>query len=742
VTASAVSVLPLRSIGVSARRFEDPNLLTGRGHFVGDVDLPGMVHLAIIRSELPHAELKGVELDLVRAAPGVIDAFAAFDVLRYMKPIPSRDPLPPSLEPFVEHPLAIDRIRYVGQPVAVVVARSRSEAEDAAAEAVLNYDPLPAVGSVDAALAPDAPRLFATASNVAHELEKAVGDLAQARRAAALVLEERFTLQRLSGMAMETRGLVASFDPQENALAVWGATKVPQHNRRMLARMLELPLESIRYLPTHVGGGFGARGEFYPEDLLVPLASMRIGRPVQWIEDRFEHLLATNHSREGVWEVTAMFDGDGTFVGLDADVLIDFGGYVRTAGANMALFTALALMGPYRLPHFRCRARSVLTNKMGIGTMRSPGAYEGTFVRERLLDMAAEKLGIDRIAIRRHNLVPYQDMPYDTGVPSAGATMVYDGGNYPATLDAVVGALGTGWLAQARAESERAGRRLGVGIACANEGTGDGSFEAARVRREPSGTYRVFVGTTSMGQGHRTTLAQIAADALGARPEEIEVVENDSDEAPPSVGTFASRTAMYAGNAVWLAASDLCRRLREDDVALDTPQEVTREFRSARETFPHAVSAAVIDLDAELATIRILRYVVAAEVGNVINPAVVHGQLQGAAVLGLGGALLEELSYGSDGVPATIGLMDYLMPTALDVPSVESLIMDPDPADNPLGVRGAGEIGTTGAAAALANAVADAIGRADTIKTLPLKPDTIRAALALARRPSGEAFTA
>jgi carbon-monoxide dehydrogenase large subunit len=319
-------------------------------------------------------------------------------------------------------------------------------------------------------------------------------------------------------------------------------------------------------------------------------------------------------------------------------------------------------------------------------------------------------------------------MPYDTGVRSGEATMVYDGGDYVATLDTVVEAIGDMSLAEDRRRAEASGCRVGLGIACCNEGTGAGPFEAARVRSEPDGRFTVFVGTTAMGQGHCTTLAQIAADALAATPDAISVVENDSELVPAGIGTYASRSTLYAGNAVWLAASELRRRLDEGWAERGGDCEVTREFRSEQEVFPHAVSAAVVEVDPELGQVRILRYVAAAEVGNVINPMLVHGQLAGAAVLGLGGALLEELPYASDGTLLAAGLMDYLVPTALDVPFVETHLMAPDPADNPLGVRGAGEIGTTGAAAALANAVADALGDAAAITSLPLRPDSVCAA--------------
>jgi aerobic carbon-monoxide dehydrogenase large subunit len=726
MTTTSPSVAPFSAIGDGVGRLEDARLLAGQGRYVADVQLPGMAHVAIVRSEVPHAVIKGVDLSAARAVEGVIDAFSAADVEPYMKPIPSRGPLPPSLLPVVQYPFARDRARYVGEPVAVVVAETKYVAEDAASLVTIDYEVLTAVGSVEAALAPDAPTLFADVSNVAHTLEKEAGDVEAAKAAAALVVEERFRVHRHTAVPLETRGLVAAFDPATEVLSVWGPTKVPHHNRRELARMLDVPVEQIRYCATDVGGGFGVRGEFYAEDLLVPLAALRTRRPVQWIEDRREHLLGTNHSREGEWQISAAFDADGTLVAIDAELTMDFGAYARTAGANVALYAVFALPGPYRVPNFRCRARSVLTNKMGIGTVRSPGGYEASFARERTLDIAAERLGIDRIELRRRNLLSAEAMPHDTGIPSGPATMVYDGGDYRATFDVVVEAIDDEALQRARSDAQASGRLVGIGFACCNEGTGGGGFEAARVRREPDGSFTVFVGTTSMGQGHRTALAQIAADALGVGYDQIDVVQGDTDLVPEGIGTFASRTMIYSGGAVWLAATDLRAELEQPDADLDAPHEVTREFHSDAEVFPHAASAAIVEIDPELGQLRILRYVVAAEVGTVINPNLVRGQLAGAAVFGIGGALLEELVYADNGTPLSTSFMDYLLPSSVDVPTVETIIMPADPStENPLGVRGAGEIGTTGTAAALANAVADALGSADAIMSLPIKPQAI-----------------
>ena len=714
-------------VGSSTLRLEDPRLLVGEGCFVADLHLPNMLHVAVVRSELPHAVLTDVDLAAARQAPGVVDAFAAADIEPYNGPMPTRDVVPPSLLGCVQHSLARDRVRYVGEPVAVVVAESRYEAEDAAGLVVVDCEPLDAVASVRAALAPDAPQIFQGRSNVANTSEIATGDVEDAAARADLVVEESFAVHRHTACPLETRGVTASFDSVTGELSVWGATKVPHYHRSALASLLDLPEERVRCLSTDVGGGFGVRGEFYPEDLLVPLAAIRTGRPVQWIEDRSEHLLGTNHSREQEIQLVAALRADGTLLGIDAQVHVDFGGYVRPLVDGIAEFTAYGLVGPYRLPSFRCRTTSAFTNKMGIGSIRSPGAFEASFARERLLDICAERLGIAATELRRRNLVRVEEMPHDTGVPMGARTMVYDGGDYVGALDAAVEAIELERREHlASRDDADVGRRTGVGVACANEGTGWGPYEAATVRREPDGTFTVLTGVTSMGQGHRTTLAQVAADALGTTPERVDVVQGDTGVGPEGIGTFASRTMTMAGNAVLLAATEL-RELIESDPDPDATLEVTRKFLSDEESFAFAASAALVEVDPELGTVEVLRYVVAADVGTVVNPMLVRGQLAGAAVQGIGGALLEELGYTEEGHPTSNSFMDYLLPTAHDVPAVQTILIDSGPAPgNPLGTRGAGEIGLAGSGATIASAVADALGRgAEAITSLPLRPDRL-----------------
>jgi len=660
-----------------------------------------------------------VDLTAALAAPGVVDAFAAADIRDFLSPLPSRYDVPPEHDPVVQRPLAVDRVRYVGEPVAVVVATSRYLAEDAADLVEVDLEPLPAVVDIETAVQPDAERLFEATDNLLSSFEVGSAGVEAAIQGADRVVERSFRTHRHSGVPLECRGLVAAPEG-DNGLALYGITKVPHSHRDGLAQVLGIDPEAVRIVPTDVGGGFGVRGEFYAEDVLVPLAALRTRRPVQWIEDRREHLLATNHSREHEWRVVAAFDGEGRLLALDAELTTDMGAYLRPLGTDVALFACFALPGPYRIPAFRCRARAVLTNKMGIGTVRSPGSYEATFARERLLDICAGELGIDRIELRRRNLVAPSEMPYDTGIAAGPETVVYDGGDSPMALAEVLGALDA-----SPPREQAAGRAIGVGIACTNESTGYGPAEFATAVRSADGDITIRTGSAGMGQGHRTAFAQIAADALDVAPEAIDIVELEVDAAGMGSGTFASRTAMMAGNAIWLAAGELRERLAS--AAPDEEVTVTRSFDFQRETFAHAASAAVVELDLELGTVRVLRYIVAADVGTVINPLLVEGQLAGAAVQGIGGAVLEELPYSPEGQPLATTFMDYLLPSSLDVPAVEVILLPPSPsATNPLGVRGAGEIGIAGSGAAIANAVADALGQAGRdLRRLPLKPDLL-----------------
>ena len=502
----------------------------------------------------------------------------------------------------------------------MIVATDRYAAEDAAALVTVDYEFLPAIGTMRDSLAPDATLLFPESPNVAFSADFGVGEFERARAEADMIVTERFHVHRHTGMPLETRGLVADFDEKTRTVTMWGLTKMPHTHRRALAEMLGLAPEQVRCEQTHVGGGFGVRGEFYPEDFLVPLAAMRNRRPVQWIEDRREHLLATNHSREMDWEVRGAFAADGTILGFDAKLAVDIGAYIRTIGPLLALFAAEAFVGPYRVPHYEYTLQCVVTNKMGVGTVRSPGRYEATFVRERLIDIAAEQLGIDRVEIRRRNLTRPGELPSNMEMPADGIVPLDANGDHEATLDAALQALDASEVDELRADAHARGRSLGVGVACCSEASYTAGSESARVRRERDGAISVFTSATAMGQGHWTTFAQIASDALGIDPAEITVTEVKTNLVPEGEGTFGSRTMIMTGNAVWLAANELRRQIELPSFNPDAPCEVTREFRTDAAFVSHAASVAVVELDKDLGQVFLRRYVVAADVGRILNP--------------------------------------------------------------------------------------------------------------------------
>jgi aerobic carbon-monoxide dehydrogenase large subunit len=717
-------------IGRSIRRVEDRRLLRGEDTFAGDIRLPDLAAVAVVRSPLAHAVLLGVDLAAARAAEGVLDAFWHEDVVEFMGPLPTARPFDPDLDRFRQSPLPRDRVRYAGEPVAVVVAETRALAEDAAALVTLDLDPLDA--AVDASNV-EGPELFDGHPNLIHTIVKAAGgDIGLALEGADVVVEETLRVHRYSAVPLETRGLVARPDP-DGGLTLWGVTKLPHFLRSGIAETLGLDPSLVRVVPVAVGGGFGVRGEFYPEDVLVPVAALRTGRPVAWIEDRREHLLGTNHSRESSWRIRAGATGDGDLVGLEAQLVYDLGGYLRTLVPPE--LAASDLIGPYRLPSFRSEVRCVLTNKMGIGPVRSPGMYEAWFARERVLDRLAERLGMKAIDFRMRNLLRPEEFPHRAGLQVFGTEVVFDSADPPEALRIAAEAVTRPMPAPAP------GRRLGRAAIPFIEHTAAGPVEIARLRVEPPGMVAVYVGTTSMGQGHETTLAQIAADAVGVPFDRVAIREGDPDATPFGLGTFASRSTVMGGSAVWLAGLELRARLDRVDPGRRLPLErvlqraaaegleleVVHRFEAEHMTYSYGAHGAVVELDPELGTLQVLRYVVVADVGRVVNPDIVLGQIRGGAVQGMGGALLEELAYSPDGQPLSTSFMDYLLPTALDVPEVEVVLLDrARSTTNPLGVKGAGELGSIAVGATLASAAQDALGpNGGWIDRLPLAPELL-----------------
>ncbi|MFQ5878624.1 MAG: xanthine dehydrogenase family protein molybdopterin-binding subunit [Dehalococcoidia bacterium] len=749
-----------RFIGADVRRLEDPRLITGRGRYVADIYRPGELHMAVVRSIYPHARLEAVDIGPALGVAGVVAAFSAKNIGSYLRPIPIRRGFRPGLEHFLQYPLARDRVRYVGEPVAIVLAESCYAAQDGVEQVRVSYDPLPPIANVDDALADGAAQLFDDRSNRVSQYVLSTGDVDQALREADVIIEDEFRVHRHTAAPLETRGLVAEFDPEKEALTVWGATKKPHENRAILASLLGMPESKIHLIETDVGGGFGVRGEFYPEDFLVPLAAILSGRPVRWIEDRWEHMLAANHSREQHWRVAVGARRDGTIVGIRAVLFADMGAYMRTHGTLVPFLSGAMLLGPYKIPHYRCEVNCVLTNKTPIGTYRAPGRYEANFVRERLLDMLALRLEMDRMKLRFRNLIPPEEMPYDVGLSVNEEQVIYDSGDYPALLRTLLKAVDYESFHDRKAAARKEGRFIGLGIAPFVEKSGLGPFECARVHIASDGRVSVYTGAASLGQGHETTLSQICGEVLQLSPEMIAVVHGDTDAIASGIGTFASRGAVMAGSAVWLAAQELKSKLLEAAAGtMDLPpedldlaggavrvkshperridfeglaaslsgMEISAEFQAKAEAYPYGASAAIVEVDPEVGTVGVQRFIVACDVGRMINPTIVRGQLIGGLVQGIGGTLLEELAYSNDAQPLATSFMDYLLPTSTDVPDVEVIIREDWPTPlNPLGVKGVGEVGIAAVGAAIANAVADALSEFDPHLTeLPLKPDRV-----------------
>jgi len=747
-------------IGSAEPRVGGERLASGAGRFVADVRVPGMLEAAVLRSRHAHARIGRIDARRALALPGVRAVLTAADVPDKAV-IPHRVPAPDGTARYLQPAIARGIVRYAGEPIALVIAEDRYVAVDALALIDVAYEPLPVCATVEAALAPGAPRLFAnTDSNNVAVIRMRVGDADRAIGEAPLVIRERFTYPRQTACALETRGLVAVPPAVTGGeLHLLGSTKCIHINRSILAPIFELPVGGLRLTEVDVGGGFGVRGELYPEDILIPLAALQLGRPVRFIEDRSESLLATNHARELTNAVEIGFDRDGRIVAIRSIIHADIGAYVRTAGLVPAEFGAALLPGPYRVPHYSCDLWSVVTNKTPVGTLRSPGRPECNFVRERLLDAAAVRLGIDAAEIRKRNLIRADEMPYDIGTVSFGVNTVYDSGDFPGLLDTLLTRLD---YAGARAEQQRLaaqGVRRGIGLAVYVEKTGLGPFETAQLEAHANGRITVDTGAASMGPGLETVLAQIVGDALGLPAGRFDVRHADTAAVESGVGTYGSRGTVTAGNAAHMAAAKLLSEARrraatrlavaEDEIkygagvltargrevtlgalAAERRLAVGASFNVPKVTYAGCAVAVVADVDIETGLVTLRRIVVGADVGRAVNPALIDGQLTGGVAFGIGNTLLESLQYDAEGQLLTGSLMDYALPAADHMPPVESFYQEVPAHTNPLGLRGLGECGNPGLSGAIANAVCDALRDLDvSLTALPVTPARVFAAI-------------
>src|SRR5215469_752883 len=535
----------MTAIGRSVLRIEDPPLLRGHGRYVADLTFPRLLHMRVVRSDRAHGVMRAIDTAPTRAAPGVLAVWTAQEIAD-LPTIGLREGEVPSLAPYLQPVLARDRVRYVGEPVTAVIAEDAYLAEDAAELVAIDIEDLPVV--VDAQ---------DPASTEAEVIRKGYGDIEAAFRAADLVIELDLALGRHSGVPLETRGALARYDSTSDVLELYGAAKVPHRTRDLLARTLGRSPASVHLREGHVGGGFGIRGELYPEDVLVAFAAIRLGRPVKWIEDRREHLMAANHSRQQRHRIRAAVDNDGRILAIDDEFFHDQGAYIRTHGTRVADMTAGMLPGPYRVPAYRVTGRVRLTNKTPAATYRAPGRYEGTFVRERLLDAIATRLGLDPLEVRRRNLITKPEMPYERPLDAIGDEIIYDSGDYAALVARALAAMRREARQAALRERRAAGAAMGAGLAIFGEKSGLGPTDRVTVAVDNDGIVDLVAGGASVGQGFETVLAQIAADGLGVDYRRVRVVHGHTDRIEHGVGAHASRATVLTGSAVHIAACAL-----------------------------------------------------------------------------------------------------------------------------------------------------------------------------------------
>lgn len=724
-------------VGHGVERMEDARFLSGSGLFVDDVARDGMLHAAILRSPIAHARIASIDSSEALAMPGVHAIITAADLGGDVPLIPLRLAPLPAFEPFRQPVIAVDKVRYVGEPIAVVVADSRAIAEDALEAIDVQFVALSAVTGQQAVADP----LFdIAADNVSVRYTAGFGDADAAFASADHVRTERFSVQRHTALPMETRGLLAEWDAARARLVVTGATKVTFYNRRALAKMMDLRQEDIDLIEVDVGGGFGVRGEFYPEDFLIPFAARNLARPVKWIEDRREHLTAINHSRDVACELSIACRRDGMMLGLRGTVFSDMGAYIRTNGGVVPAKAAQFLPGPYRIPNVSVSVEAFMTSKTPVGTYRGPGRFEANFFRERLIDMVAADLGIDVAEIRRRNLITEAELPYpiDGLVPYEGPTS-YDTGDYLQTFERTLEEIG--WHDKRHLQGRLIdGLRHGIGLGCFVESGGAGPKENAALTLERDGSLTVAVGSSVLGQGLETVLGQIASDTLTIPFDRIRVLHGSTTLLDEGFGTYHSRAVVMGGSAVLDAAQKLREKILQQasdhlgrpnaeltianghvvaangasvpltTLAGETGLSADGSFANTVRTYSYGTHAAHVTVDPCTGRVEIRDYVAVEDVGRAINPAIVHGQAIGAIVQGLGGVFLDHLIYDDEGQLLNASLADYLVPTASDYPMVRAVTLELRPAlTNPLGAKGAGEGGIVAVAAATANAVAAAL---------------------------------
>jgi CO/xanthine dehydrogenase Mo-binding subunit len=767
---------PNTYIGRSVPRLEDPPLLTGRGAFADDIAFPHQLHMRIVRSPVARGRIVAIDAAAARTMPGVHAIWTAADITD-VPPIDFREGRIERLEPYRQPVLAAERVRYVGEPVAAVFAANPYVAEDAADRVAITIAELPALLDADAGPGEFSPGRSTEAAVV----RQGYGDVDAVIASAHAVIALDLKVGRHSAVPIETRGAIGRYDAARDILELYGAAKVPHRVRDLLALMLRRSQSSIHVHESHVGGSFGVRGELYPEDVLVCVAAMQLGRPVKWIEDRREHFIAANHSRQQRHKVRAGVDAAGVILALDDEFWHDQGAYVRTHGLRVATMISGILPGPYRIPAYRSVGHFRLTNKTPAATYRAPGRYETTFVRERMIEAIAQKLRLDPVEVRRRNAITAAEMPFRRPLEVLGEEVRHDTGDYVGLLDRVLAHVAWDRLKADLAARRQKGELVGAGIAMYVEKSGLGPSDSVRIAVDAAGAVEVVTGGAANGQGFETVIAQVAAETLGVDYTKVRVIHGQTDRIESGLGAHASRATVMTASATRDAALRVRAKALEvagelmqaspdeldivdgtvtrrgtgtsrdgggasmplGDVASglessassrhDRDTGLTAEGRhhTAHQVYPYGSHLAVVAIDRDTGAVAIERYVIGYDVGRAINPMLVEGQIAGGFVQGLAGALLEEFRYSDDGAPLMVTFADYLMPTAQEAPAVEIILTQDFPADlNPLGIKGAGESGITAVGAAIANAVEEAIGVPGAITELPIAPHRLREILA------------
>ncbi|MFN0306080.1 MAG: xanthine dehydrogenase family protein molybdopterin-binding subunit [Burkholderiales bacterium] len=782
-------------VGRSILRREDARLLRGKGQYIDDLELPGMLHVAFVRSTAAHARIRSIDLSRAAKAPGVHFVMSGIELVRELPPVQDQQlPLPRKWRTTVPHKvfdprqplLAWDKVRHVGEAIAVVVAESPYLAEDAAELVEIDYEFLPPVVDVERALeAASAVLHEKNGTNLLAEFSIRKGDVAGAFAKAPRTLERRFRHHRYAGVPMECRGVAALHEPRTDGITIWSSTQVVHWVRREAALTLGLPEARVRCIALDVGGGFGTKGHVYPEDLIMPFLARRIGRPVKWIEDRREHLQSACHSRDQVHDAEIAFDETGRILAFRDRMIMDCGAW-NPVGIAIPYNTASHMPGPYKIEHFAVDARVVVTNKVPNAPYRGAGRPEAAQVMERMMDLVARAVGIEPAEVRRRNLIGAHEMPYAVGLPYRdGEPIVYDSGDYPRALEQALAAVGGLDAFRTRQrEARAAGKHLGIGVAMYTEGTGVGPFEGATLRIDPSGKIYLSSGSCPQGQGMETIFAQIAADQWQVKPDDVVLAFADTSVIQMGFGTLASRSTVNLSAAIHVASERLRKKvfalashvlecspgdleLRDGkvgvvgvpgvfmtlaDVArasrpgpdtqrpsdMDAGLEETYYWEPSTVTWSYAAHAVIVEVDAAIGHVRLDCYAIAHDCGVIVNPLLAEGQIIGGAVQGIGGAMLEGFTYDREGQLLNGSLMDYLLPNANDVPRIKVVHQESPSPLNPLGVKGLGEGGAIAPPVAIANAVSDALSEFGVeFNRTPITPEDVTRAVR--KLPIGEA---